>query len=413
MSDILDKVADYARDILTNKITDGHKYHDAAHTQEVIENSMEIGINANLSEEEFEMAVIGAWFHDIGYLDSYEEHEKRGAEICKEFLDSQNYPEANTEIICDAILATKLGVGPATTIAKVLSDADLLHAGKKSFFDRAELLREEWKLLLGRTFTELEWIQQNINFLKKVEFHTDYARNNYEKRRKKNIKRLQKELRTLIAEEAGDTGLLPMDDEKEVPQEERKEQIKQEVLENNPKYKKKPDRGVETVFRITSRNHISLSAIADNKANMMISVNAIIISILFSTMVGKLAGYPHLIVPTIILFAVCLTCIVFAVLSTRPKVTDGFVSTDDIINRKGNLLFFGNFHRMTLDDYEFGMGKLIQDAEYLYGSMVRDIYFLGKVLEKKYRYLRICYDIFVSGLIITVISVALAFYFYQ
>ena len=101
--------------------------------------------------------------------------------------------------------------------------------------------------------------------------------------------------------------------------------------------------------------------------------------------------------------------IIFAVLSTRPKVTSFTISREDITQRKGNLLFFGNFINMPVEDYEWGMKELMEDREYLYNNLIRDIYYLGVVLGKKYRYLRYAYNIFMYGLIISVISYIVAF----
>jgi hypothetical protein len=94
----------------------------------------------------------------------------------------------------------------------------------------------------------------------------------------------------------------------------------------------------------------------------------------------------------------------FAIMSSRPNVSKGVVSREDIENRRGNLLFFGNFYNMSLDDYTFGMERLMMDAEYLYGSMIRDVYYLGVVLERKYKFLRYSYDVFGIGLLISVLS---------
>jgi hypothetical protein len=101
--------------------------------------------------------------------------------------------------------------------------------------------------------------------------------------------------------------------------------------------------------------------------------------------------------------------IIFAVLSTRPKVTSFTISREDITQRKGNLLFFGNFINMPVEDYEWGMKELMEDGEYLYNNLIRDIYYLGVVLGKKYRYLRIAYNFFMYGLIISVIAYIIAF----
>ncbi|MEQ6167346.1 MULTISPECIES: Pycsar system effector family protein [unclassified Ekhidna] len=198
---------------------------------------------------------------------------------------------------------------------------------------------------------------------------------------------------------------------------EKVEELEEKVTKLKKKVKKakelKPTRGIETMFRTTSKNHMELSAIADNKANIMISINSIILSVLVSVLIRKLEEYPHMTVPAIMLTLVCLTTIVFAVLATRPNVTKGRFKHEDIINKQTNLLFFGNFHRMKFDDYEWGMKEMLKDADYLYGSMIKDIYFLGAVLGKKYRLLRISYTIFMFGFVLAILGFIVAELFFK
>ena len=87
---------------------------------------------------------------------------------------------------------------------------------------------------------------------------------------------------------------------------------------------------------------------------------------------------------------------------TKPKTTHGKLSRKEVEERKGNLVFFGNFHKMSLEDYEWGMGELMQDRDFLYKSLTRDLYFLGKVLNRKYNLLRYSYYTFVVGLVISI-----------
>jgi hypothetical protein len=170
--------------------------------------------------------------------------------------------------------------------------------------------------------------------------------------------------------------------------------------------KKSTERGIQTMFRIVSGNHLRLSSMSDNKSHIMISVNSIILSIIISVLFGKLAYYQEYIIPACILLAVCLGSMTFAILATRPSVSQGRFTEEDIRNKKTNLLFFGNFYRMELDDYQWAMNQMMKDGDYLYNSMVKDVYFLGVVLSKKYKYLRISYTIFMLGLIIAVASFA-------
>ena len=152
---------------------------------------------------------------------------------------------------------------------------------------------------------------------------------------------------------------------------------------------------------------------ADSKANLMLSVNAIVISILVSNLLPKLIDEftVTLFVPFILLTITCLGSMVYATLSTRPKITEGKITRDDIKQRRANLLFFGNFFNMSLDDFQWGVNEMLADPEFLYSSMSRDLYFLGIVLAKKYRYLSICYNIFMYGLIISMLAFGLSFAF--
>ena len=170
-------------------------------------------------------------------------------------------------------------------------------------------------------------------------------------------------------------------------------------------------RGVETMYRTTYRTHVNLSSIADNKANIMLSINAIIISIVVSSLVPKFSINPSLIIPTCILLVVCLVAVVFATLSTRPKVTEGKFTRADIEQKRSNLLFFGNYYNMDIEDFHWGMMEMIKDSDFLYSSMTRDLYFLGKVLAQKYKYLSICYSVFMFGLIVSVIAFAISYYY--
>lgn len=163
-------------------------------------------------------------------------------------------------------------------------------------------------------------------------------------------------------------------------------------------------RGVSDMFRTSYRTHVELSAIADNKSNIMISINGIIISIIIASISPKIDSNPWLLIPTAVLLLTCLGSMVYAVLSARPRVSKEKVTLNDVQENRANILFFGNFHTMTRADYVEGMEELMQDSERLYNNMARDIHGLGVVLAKKYSLLRISYNIFMLGLILSVIS---------
>lgn len=375
-------------------------YHDFTHTQEVVEAAQKIGKASNLSDSELEIVIIAAWFHDTGYVRKGEGHEQLSAENAKYFLKNHSYPSENISKVVDCIMATKIPHNPNNLMEQVICDADLHHLGKKSFFERNELFRIELELKSNGQLTELDWLNKNIIFFFKHKFFTQYARDKYEEQKNINLRKIQKQLRKYNKR----LELNKIKDEKL--------NIEKEKLAQKKEMDKQATRGIETMFRNTIRTHVSFSSMADSKANIMISVNTLLITVIVSIMIRKLDTNPHLIIPTAILTAVSLVTLIFAILVTRPSVTQGTFTKDDIKNKKANLLFFGNFFNMSLVDFSWGMKELISDKDYLYDSMIKDFYYLGQVLGKKYQYLRWCYSIFMYGLIISVIAFAIAFALY-
>jgi len=175
------------------------------------------------------------------------------------------------------------------------------------------------------------------------------------------------------------------------------------------KKKKKDDgklgssRGIETMFRTSYRTHLDLSTMADNKANIMISINGIIISIVIASISPKIDSNPFLLVPTTALLLGCALSLVYAVLAARPRVTRQSVSLQDVLDNRANVLFFGNFVDLDIDEYLVAMRALILDTDRLYTSMMRDIYFLGLVLDRKYKLLRTAYTTFMFSTVLGVV----------
>jgi hypothetical protein len=158
-------------------------------------------------------------------------------------------------------------------------------------------------------------------------------------------------------------------------------------------------RGVETMFRTSYRTHLDLSSLADTKANIMISINGIMISILLATIYPSNAANRLLLLPSSVLLLGCLLSLVYAVIAARPRVTRREVTLEDVRADRANILFFGAFVSMSEEDFLTGMWELMENRRRTYTNMMRDLYGLGKVLETKYRLLRVSYTIFMVGLV--------------
>lgn len=372
-------------------------YHDTQHTRDVVSASYQIAKAVNLSEDQTETILLGAWLHDTGYFQGKSDnHEEESIRIAKEFLIELGMTPARIEEVIGIIAATKMPQEPKNLLEEVICDADLYHLASAEYFEKSEQLKREMKVTKGIDPDEVEWYEMNIDFFLAHKYFTAYGKEVLEPKKALNLKKVKGRLKALKSDKKYVKNL-----EKEV----RKLRVK--FSEEN----QRPTRGIETMFRVTSKNHLTLSGMADNKANIMISINSIILSILMTVLTRKFDDFPNLIVPSLILTITSLLTIVFAVLATRPNVSSGKFTSDDILNKRTNLLFFGNFHSMDLGDYEWGMKELMKDKEYLYSSLIRDIYFLGIVLGKKYKLLRISYTVFMYGFVIAIVSFLVASFF--
>ncbi len=393
---LLQEVESYVERFMAKNIDEKFVYHNFQHTYAVVEAALELATHYELSERELLIIRLAAWFHDIGYSEGFADHEVRSADLAERFLREREVDDDPlVAAIRGAILATRMPQQPENFLEEIVADADLSHLGDESYWDRCGRVRQEFALTRNQVMSDQEWIDFELAFMLNHEYHTDAARELFGKRKGRHVKELYKRKKALLPDQTPHN-LRELELTK-------KHKSKPKKRGQQRKADAKLGRGVETMFRTTYRTHVNLSSIADNKANIMLSINAIILSISAANLFPKLDSNPHLMVPTIILVGVCLGSLFFAIQATRPKVTEGNSSLEDIKARRSNLLFFGNFYNMQLEDFQDGMKEMIEDEDFLYSSMTRDLYFLGVVLAKKYAFLRICYNVFLYGLILAVL----------
>src|SRR5690606_26787684 len=93
------------------------------------------------------------------------------------------------------------------------------------------------------------------------------------------------------------------------------------------------------------------------------------------------------------------------------KISGGTFTEQEVKQKKVNLLFFGNFHKATYEQYDVAMRDMMLDTDYLYTTLIKDIYFLGKVLGRKYKLIRLAYNVFMIGIVISVLAFTIATFF--
>jgi HD superfamily phosphodiesterase len=368
-------------------------FHNLEHTQNVVKHTKEIAGHYKVSENEMLILFAAAWFHDTGHLFTEPaKHEEMSCEIMRKFMKDHIEDEKTIDAIASCIMATKLPRNPITLLEEIICDADTYHLGTKDFKKTNKQAFEECSLRMNES-DPVKFNEATIKMLETHQFYTSYCRELLDKRKKKNLKKLRGKTQELEHEE---------------------QQPKVGTLSGLEKDKSGlMSKGIQTMLRLTSENHLKLSELADHKANILISVNGIIISVILSVLLRKLQEDPALTIPTIIFLLVAVTTIVISILSTRPKISGGEFTPEDVKQKKTNLLFFGNFYRATYDQYNAAMREMMLDTDYLYGSLIKDIYYLGVVLGYKYKLIRLAYNIFMIGIIVSVLAFGIAAYFSQ
>jgi len=372
-------------------------YHNLKHTKDVVASATQIANHYQLNDEEFFIVISAAWFHDTGYFTDKNNHEVKSAEIAHHFLKQQKVDADVINKVNSCILATQMPQKPTNLLEEILCDADLFHLGTDSFREKSKLMRREMEAIGHKELDKDAWRTGNIQLLQSHHYFTDYFRLLLNDQKEKNLAKLiDKQTEVTEKPEAN-----------ELPEVNHTDGVVEKADHDGHEKKHKndkPERGVETMFRISSTNHQRLSDMADNKAHIMITVNSIILSAIISLVLRKLDEHSNLLIPTFLLLGVSLLTMIFSILATRPSIPPGLFSHDDIEKKTVNLLFFGNFYRMSFEDYSEGMLKMMDDRDFLYGSLIRDNYSQGVVLGKKYRLLRASYNIFMFGLIISVMA---------
>jgi predicted metal-dependent HD superfamily phosphohydrolase len=371
-------------------------FHNLEHTQNVVRRSAEISEQEGVTESEKTVIRLAAWFHDTGHLTgSVENHEARSVEIMKEFMAAHNVTDMDfIEQVAKCIMVTKLPHHPTGLCEQIMCDADVYHFGTTEFQSTNKAVKKE---LFARGYEDwtTDWLQQSFRILASQHYFTRYCQDALASGKQENIAWITRKL-----EKKGkrpDPALLSQVTEEYIAAKEDEKQNQRLVA-----------RGVQTVLRLASSNHLELSQMADGKANILISVNAIIISVILSVLIRRLDIDPYLTIPTMLFLTSSVTTTVLAILATRPKLTEGTFTKEDILNRKTNLLFFGNFYKSSLQDYEWAMGKLLEDKDYIHGTQIMDVYFLGKVLGRKYKLIRLAYTVFMIGIIVSAVAFTVA-----
>jgi len=322
--------------------------------------------------------------------------------ISKEILNAVGVDESEKEVVLSLIESSSLKYPKELTpVQKVFKDALRADLTSKNGYKHIKVLYQQFLLVDAITLGKSGWFDMSLEFLSNFKYMSEYGKSVLQPKLEILIGKVEKESKKLQKQRD-----FALKRELSISDSELK-QLKKNLTNS----KGRDDRGIQTMFRSTSKNHYTLNRMVDGKASIMISVNAIILSLIIGGAFqsqGIEAEFSMDLLPNICMLITAIFSIIFAVVSILPDNTHGKFTKEDIMDKRGNLLFFGNFHNMNFADYEWGILEMLSDQEYLYSTMIRDIYYLGKTLQKKYWAIRISLYVFIVGLIISSVLFLLA-----
>lgn len=374
---IIQQTENFVRALFAEKLSKDFLFHDLNHTLTVKDYTQLLGRKIQLKGTDLEVLAIAALLHDTGYTEVYQGHEAASKKIAETFLNKQEYPKEKLESVLKCIDATVWDAHPTNVLEAVIKDADLANVGSDDFFEKSNLLRKEWEILCKESYSDEDWMSNEIKFLKTHKYYTKVAQSHFGLSKKNNLRQLLKTTKK------------------------KKSKSKINSIADS--------RSAQMMFKTSLRNHIDLTNIADNKANIMLSINTLLITLSMPLFAGFYTENHFILIPFSILALTCTLTIIFATMATRPIKMLGSIKPEKIKEGKSNVFFFGNFFKMDTSQFHSAVNEVISDQELLEKTIVNDLYYLGKALGEKYAKLRICYMIFMVGITATVITFALSF----
>jgi hypothetical protein len=347
-----------------------------------------LGLNL---EDRF-VIMAAAWLHDIGYTEDPAGHEAAGLRLFDEFLRGLKLDGELIDRIKKLLLVTPGFHQPVDLLEEILCDAGTYYLAKGSFLRQNELQRKEQSALQPKKITKAEWSQESVCWITDHRYFTESARLLLEEKKQRNLTKLKCELPDVQSHSLDTNTIVPGTS----------------AVKPLKKNKIFPEKGIDTMFKIASANNQRISAMADNKSRILITVNAIILSAIISLVLKKLDQDTYLVYPTFLLIVVSLVSIVFAILAIRPHDTSGKFTKGQLESREVNMLFYGNFHQMAITEFRAAMLGVMENNEQVYGSLIDDLYGQGTAVGKKYRLLRVAYTVFMFGLVIAMLAFIIA-----
>ena len=191
---LIREAEEYISSLLTTELSENCVFHTIKHTLDVVANAEIIGTYCKLEEYSLNILRMCALFHDVGYVDAYDDHERYSAERARKYLHSKNVDPEIIDQVEAAILATKTPQSPKDKISRILCDADLMNLTFDDYFEQIDLMRKEWEKVGKAKLNSHEFYLSSLEFFQSHEYHSIYGKKVLQPKKEETEQKIRKKV---------------------------------------------------------------------------------------------------------------------------------------------------------------------------------------------------------------------------
>lgn len=357
-------------------------FHNMALSKRLVLRIEELGAGHNIQNNTIVEAQIAALFSQTGYALNYEQPVDGSWKVLQDFLDTTNLSQDDKLRIANCLVITQ---SPDSVVSALYLDAWVSHVLGDGMDIYLPLLRTEMQLMRKETVSKAiprAWFYSQI---RNAKLQANFAKAKYQSILVENRANLERQIAKVQTKQENEAQLF------------------------GGITRQQPNREVQTFFRTSFDYHTKLIDISDNKARIMISVNSILVSVLISLLTYNYQRVatsvnPMVIVPILIFLIAAVGSLIFAILSSRPNLPSSGAQPNE------QLFSFMDFVKLGKDEYQKQMDVMLRDGSAIFSSMTAALYFLGEILDRKYKYLTISYNIFMVGFVVSVLMFMVTYF---
>jgi len=356
-------------------------FHNMTLSKRLVERIEELGTGQSLPPAIIQNAQVAALFSQIGYVLNYDQPVDASWNKLQAFLGTTDLSNEEKINIANC-LVTNQSAGSAGVLYQ---DAWVSHVLGDSLATYLALYRMEIQLVRNEEINKAKARAWFYSQIKQASLVSSFAKAKYQ---------------TVLTENRAN---LELQVNKSNARQEKESQLFGGIS------RQQPSREVQTFFRTSFDYHTKLVDISDNKARIMISVNSILVSVLISLLTYNYQRVatsvnPMVIVPILIFLIAAVGSLIFAILSSRPNLPNGVAQSNE------QLFSFMDFIKLGKGEYQKQMNVMLRDGSAIFASMTAALYFLGEILDRKYKYLTISYNIFMVGFVVSVVMFMVTYF---